>query len=99
MTPCLAYMVCSAKMQVLSLYSFDCQNFKMFVYSPIAATLAATVGATGHSKHNDTHDSTVKIQTGTFISDLNDTHPDVRQSEWIPHVKASIPFTIARHSL
>jgi hypothetical protein len=33
---------------------------------------------------------TVSTRTGTFVGDLNDTYPDVRQFKWIPYAKVSL---------
>ena len=59
----------------------------MFIYSLITAALVVLVDANVYSRQDDTDNLTVRTRTGTFIGDLNDTYPDVRQFKWIPYAK------------
>lgn len=59
----------------------------MFFHALIPAALAVMVGATSHALCNETDNLTVKTRTGTFVGNLNDTYPDVRQFKWIPYAK------------
>jgi hypothetical protein len=59
----------------------------MFFHTLIFAAFAPLAVAGSHRLHNATDNLTVKIRTGTFVGNLNDTYPDVRQFKWIPYAK------------
>lgn len=59
----------------------------MFFHALVPVAFATLVGATGHGQRNAVDNLTVKTRTGTFVGDLNDTYPDVRQFKWIPYAK------------
>lgn len=63
----------------------------------ISSALAFIVGATSHKHSNASDNLTVKTRTGTFVGNLNDTYPDVRQFKWIPYAKVVSPFPSIHH--
>lgn len=40
-----------------------------------------------HGNGKSDHSLTVKTRTGTFVGNLNDTYPNVRQFKYIPYAK------------
>ncbi|KAM0720890.1 hypothetical protein Q7P37_003175 [Cladosporium fusiforme] len=58
-----------------------------FVLFCTGACLAA---ATQNTHHDSKSDLTVTTRTGTFVGDLNDTYPDVKQFKWIPYAKPPV---------
>lgn len=60
------------------------------MFRSIAITLfIANLTSAWTNAQNQTDDDnlTVYTRTGTFIGDLNDTYPDVRQFKYIPYAK------------
>ena len=67
-------------------------NFIMFELLAISSLLVHLVLASEGCK-NETTDTilTVSTRTGTFVGNLNDTYPDVRQFKYIPYAKVLVP--------
>lgn len=67
----------------------------MLIRATILVALSCVIGANSHAHHDVDVGLKVTTRTGTFIGDLNDTYPDVRQFKWIPYAK--VPLNPQEH--
>lgn len=62
----------------------------------LTAALAFTGLSHSHKHPGHYGDNALRVETrtGTFLGDLNDTYPDVRQFKYVPYAKVSTTRTI-----